>query len=205
MSRVGDQLRGHFGWREHVVHEAGRDGVAGHAVELGRLGVLRHRHPACTLHRPQAERPVAAGAGEHDANRALALSRRQRAKEEVDRQSLAARCFGRQQLELPPEKLHVTIGRDDVGAVRPHHHPVLHLEHLHARVAPHELREQALVVRGQVLHQHERHVDFGARGHRAKEGFERRESARGRANADHRKTSTCPARGLVVGGLTLCC
>jgi hypothetical protein len=49
---------------------------------LGRFGVLGHDHAALALDRPHAQRTVAAGAGEDDANRPFVLILGQRAKEE---------------------------------------------------------------------------------------------------------------------------
>jgi len=96
----------------------------------------------------------------------------QRPEKEVDGQTLASGGGGLHQLERAVEKGHVAVGRDDVGTVRLNLHPVLDLEDLHAGVAPDEIGEDALVVRGQVLHQHKGHTGIDVGGHGGKEGLE---------------------------------
>ncbi len=91
---VGDEPGRHLGRRQLVVHQAGGDGAAWHPVEFARFGVLRHGHAALTFDGPHAQGAVAAGAGKHDADGLLALVLGQGAKEEVDRQSVAARLAG---------------------------------------------------------------------------------------------------------------
>ena len=56
-------------------------GLCGIPLYLGRFGILRHRHAALALDRPQPQRAVAAGAREHDADRSLVLIVSQRFKE----------------------------------------------------------------------------------------------------------------------------
>ena len=73
MGRVGDELGGHLGRRQYKIHQAGGDGAARHAVVLGGCRVLGHDHAALALDRPHAQRAVAAGAGEHDADGPFAL------------------------------------------------------------------------------------------------------------------------------------
>ena len=184
---VGDQLGRHLGRRQHVVHQTGGDGAARHAVVLGGFRVLRHRHAALALDRAQPQGAVAAGAREHDADGPFVLVLGQRAEEEVDRQALAAWRGGLEELQLPVQEGHVAVGRDDVGAVGLHRHPVRDLEHLHAGVALDQVGEDALVVGGQVLHQHERHAALGVGGHAGEEGLEGREPSGRCANADDGK------------------
>jgi hypothetical protein len=81
----------HLGGRQHVVHQPRGDGAARHAVVLGGFGVLRHHHAPFALDRPHSLRAIAAGAGEHDADRPLVLILSQRPEEEVNRQAMAAR------------------------------------------------------------------------------------------------------------------
>ena len=68
-----------------------------------------------------------------------------------------------------------------------HRHAVLDLEDLHAGVAPDEVGEDALVVRGQVLHQHKGHAGIGVGGHAGKEGLEGRQPPGRGADADDGK------------------
>jgi hypothetical protein len=78
------------------------------------------------------------------------------------------------------------VGRDDVGAVDRHRHAVLDLEDLHAGVAPDQVGEDALVVRGQMLHQYEGHAGIGVRRHAGEKRLKRSQAAGGGAHADHR-------------------
>ena len=188
MGGVSDEPRRHLRRRQHVIHQAGGDGAARHAVELGGLRALRHDHAALALDRPHAERAVTAGTGKHDADGPLALVLRQRAEEEIDGQPLAARLGRWQQLQRAIEKRHVVVRRDDVGAVRLHDHPVLHLEHLHPRAAADQIGENALIIRSQVLDQHEGHSRIGLGRHPGEKRLERRQSSCRRADANHRKS-----------------
>ncbi len=148
------------------------------------FGFLGHDHAALALDRPHAQGAVAAGAGEHDADRPLALVLRQRAEEEVDRQALAARRRGLEQVQLAVQEGHVAVGRNDVGAVRPHHHAVLDLEDLHAGVALDQIGEDALVVGREVLHQHEGHAGIRVGRDGGEERLEGRQTAGRGADAD---------------------
>ena len=154
-------------------------------------------------------RAVAAGAGEHDADRPLVLVLGQRAEEEVNRQAMAARRGRFQQLERTVQKGHVPIGRNDVGAVGPDRHPIFNLEDLHAGIALDQVGEDALVVRGQVLHQDKGHAGIGVGGHAGKESLKRRQSPGRCADADDGKArlrvmpkSASAAGSAASGGLT---
>ena len=187
---IGDELGRHPGRRQLVVHQAGGDHAARHAVKFRGFRCLGHGHPAAALDRAHAERAVAAGAREHDPDRPFVLVLRERPEEEIDRQPLAARRGGFEQLQRAVEERHVAARRDDVGAVRAHDHPVFDLEDLHARVAPDQLGQQALVVRCEVLHEHERHARIRVRGHAGKKRLECGEPTGRRADADNRKTGS---------------
>ena len=173
---VGHEPPRHLGRRQYIVHQAGVDGTVRHAVVLGGLGVLRHRHAAFALDRPQAQGPVAAGPREHDADGPLVLVLGQRAEEKVNRQAQAAGRGLFQQLQCAVQKGHVAVGRDDVRAVGLHRHPIFDLEDLHPGIALDQLGEDALVVRGQVLHQDKGHAGISVGRHGGEEGFERRQS-----------------------------
>ena len=102
-----------------------------------------------------------------------------------------ARCAaggGRfQQLQGAVQEGHVPVGRDDVGAVGLDRHPVLDLEDLHPGVAFDQVGKDALVVRGQVLHQDKGHAGIGIGGHGGKESFKGRQPPRRSADADDGK------------------
>ena len=112
----------------------------------------------------------------------------QRTEEEVNGQALATRGGGFHQLERSAQKSHVSVGRDDVGAVGAYRHPVLDLEDLHAGVASDEVGEDTLVVRSQVLYQNKGHTGIRVRGHAGKEGLERRQSTGRSSDADDRES-----------------
>ena len=69
-----------------------------HAVVFGGFGVLRHCHAAFALDRPNPLGAVTAGPREHDADGPLSLVLGQGAEEKVNRQTMAARRGGFQQL-----------------------------------------------------------------------------------------------------------
>ena len=108
---------------------------------------------------------------------------RQRAKEKIDGQAVAARCRGLQQLQCTVQKRHIAVRRDDIGAVGLHVHAVLHLKNLHAGITPDQLGENAFMVGGQVLHDHKSHARIGVGRHAGKKGLECREAPGRSANA----------------------
>ena len=181
---VGDELGRHLGRRQDVVHQARGDGAPRHAVVLRGFGVLRHDHAPLALDRPDTLRAVAAGAGQHDADGPLALVLGEGTEEKVDGQTHAAGSGLFQQLQRAVQEGHVPVGRDDVGAVGLDRHPVLDLVNLHPRIAPDQVGEDALVVRGQVLHQDKGHAGIGVGGHAGKERLEGRQPPGGGADAD---------------------
>ena len=130
-------------------------GMPSYSVDSGFCAITMPPSPL-TARTPQ--RAVAAGAREHDADRPLVLVLGQGAEEEVNRQAQAARRGRFQQLQRAVQKGHVPVGRNDVGAVGLDRHPVLDLEDLHAGVALDQVGQDALVVRGQVLHQDKGHA-----------------------------------------------
>jgi hypothetical protein len=110
VGHIGDELGGHLGRRQLVVHQAGGDGAARHAVVFGGGGVLGHDHAALALDGPHAQGAVAAGAGEHDADGPLALVLGQGAEEEVDGQALAAGREGSSSWSVPFRKAMSRLG-----------------------------------------------------------------------------------------------
>ena len=155
---VSDQLLRHFGRRHDVIDETRGNGAARHAVEFGRFGILRDDQAVLALDGANAKCAVGPGAGKDDPDGALALVLGEGAEEEVDGQTLSARRRGLEQLQRAVEQRHVVSGRDDVGAVRLHHHAVGHLMHRHLRVALDQIAEDAFVVGREMLHEDERHV-----------------------------------------------
>ena len=187
MNRIAHLFSRHALGRQLKVHQAGGNRALGHAVVFARVGRLHHCHAALALDGTQSHGAVAAGAREHDANGAFVLVLCQRAKEKVNRQALAARRRGLQQLQRAIQERHVAIGRNDVGAVDLHPHAVADLEHLHAGVAPDQLDQNAFVVGRQVLHQHKGHTRLNVARHAREEGLERGQTTGRGANADNRE------------------
>ena len=102
---------------------------------------------------------------------------------------------GSEQLQRAVHERHVLVGRDDVGAVGPHLHAVLDLVDLHAGEPLDQVEQQALVVGGEVLHEHERHAALAVGGHGGEERLEGRQAAGGGADADDREiTAACLRR-----------
>ena len=99
MGHISHELGRHFGRCELVIHHAGVQGAARHAVKFAGVGILHHDHATLGLYGPHAQSSVATGTGEHDTNRPLALVLRQGAEQKVNRQAMAARRGGLQQLE----------------------------------------------------------------------------------------------------------
>ncbi len=88
MGYIGHELGRHLGRRKLVIHQAGGNGAARHAVVLCGTGVLGHNHATLALDGPHAQSAVAAGAGEHNADGPFMLVLGQGTKEEVNRQTL---------------------------------------------------------------------------------------------------------------------
>ena len=81
---IGDEPRRHFVRRQFVVHQAGGNGAARHAVELGGFGILRHDHAALALDCAHALGSIASHARKHNADGPLTLVLGERTKEKVD-------------------------------------------------------------------------------------------------------------------------
>ena len=137
---------------------------------------------------------------------------RQGAEEEIDRPVLAAGFLPGQQLQDPLRDDHVAVGRDDVDVVRLHPRLVLDLGDRHRGRPRQDLRQQAVVRRGQVLHQHEGHAGVDRqRAEQLREGLQpagrgadaddrERGAGSGAAAASARASATADGAGSVLGG-----
>jgi hypothetical protein len=192
MGHIGDELGGHLGRGQFVVHKPRGDGAARHAVVFGGLRVLGHNHAALALDGPHPQGAVAAGAREHHADGPLALVMGQRPEKEVDGQALAAWGRRLQQLQRAVQERHVAARRDDIGAIGLHLHAVLDLKDLHTRVSPDQVGQNALVIRGQVLHQHKGHTRVSVCGHAGEEGLKGRQTPGRSADAHNGKSGGGP-------------
>ncbi len=121
---AGDHFR-----RASKVHHPRGDRALRHAAELRRARLLGDGDAALGLDRPEALGPVGAGAGQHDADGALLVVLGERSEEGVDRQVKPASQLPRDEREDPAPDGEVSVGGDDVDAVRLHRHAVRRLDH----------------------------------------------------------------------------
>ncbi len=171
--------------RQDGVDAARRDGAARHGVIPGGQRVLREAEAAGGLDRLESQGAVGAGAGEDHADGIAGLDLRQRAEEEIDRHVLARGYRPRQELQVSVPDRHVHVGRDDVDVVGLDAHAVQRLGNRHRGRAGEEGRQDALVGRGQVLHEHKRRA--GVRGQVLQQLPEGLEAAGGSADANDGK------------------
>ena len=178
-----DQPIRNLGDRQDDVDLAGGDGAARHAVVLGILGQLRHDDAAVLLQAADAGRAVGPGAGEDDADGALAMRLGERAEEQVDDDMPAARPLRIGQRQRAVDHRQVVGRRNHVDVVALDLHPPVDLRHRHAGRQLQDRRGVALVLRRQVQDDDERHVR--RRGQALEQRLDRGQPARGGADADH--------------------
>ena len=118
--------------------------------------VLRHDHTARAFDLGHPERAVAAGAGEHDADRVLALAVRERPKEVVERHD--RRPVGHFDMEARLVSRQHATGRGHVHAVGRESHAVDGGLDLDLRVASQQIGQQRHAARRLVRDDHERHA-----------------------------------------------
>ncbi len=75
------------------------------------------------------------------------------------------------------QECHVAVRRDDVAAVRLHHHSIFDLKDLHTGVASDEVGQDALMVRRQMLDQYKGHSRINIGRHSGKKGLKGMQSA----------------------------
>ena len=150
--------------RQYEVGTAGHDGAPRHAVESGLLRVLHDDEPAFLLHRLQSETAVGAGPGEDRADGALTAFLGQRAQEEVEGHARAMALQGLGQPEDAVPDCQIGARRNEIDVVAFELHPVCSLQNLHRRVAGQQIDHHALVLRIEMLDQHEGHAVVGRQG-----------------------------------------
>ena len=161
---VGQQACRHLRHRQHGIDQAGGDRAGRHAGHrLVAVAGLRQRQPAVILDRAQSLRAIAAGAGQHHAYGAVTLVFGQRGEEGIDRPAMLARRRRLAYLQHAVGDGQRGIRRNHIDMPRLDAHAVRCLQHRHAGAAADQLRQQAVVVRRQVLHQHE--GQFAVRRH----------------------------------------
>ena len=153
---VGQQACRHLRHRQHGIDQAGGDRAGRHAGHrLVAVAGLRQRQPAVILDRAQSLRAIAAGAGQHHAYGAVTLVFGQRGEEGIDRPTMLARRRRLAYLQHAIGDGQRGIRRNHIDMPRLDSHAVRCLQHRHGGAAADQLRQQAVVVWRQVLHQHE--------------------------------------------------
>jgi hypothetical protein len=164
-ARVGDELFRHALDRHRQVDETGSDGALGHAgmARTGMVGRLRERQAAMLLDGLDAERAVAAGAGEHDADGIFGLVLGKGGKERVDRRALAAVDDGAN-AQSPLLDLEDAIGRHHIDVIGLNELVMFGDQHRHTRVAPQYFRQHAFPPGREVGDDDEGHAGIGRHG-----------------------------------------
>ncbi len=184
---------------EHRVRGPGLDRRAGHAVEGRRFGIFHQHQPARGLDAADAARAVGARARKDHRDRARLAFGGERDEELVDREGEVAIRGPVGHLQAAVGDLDLLARRQQVDVVGLHPLAVTRLAHRDGGKAREQLLHEALVVRREVLDDHEGHA--GARRHRAEEAFEGFEPARrGTYPGDERANRACIHGFLFDGG-----
>lgn len=181
MRRDAGEFVCHVLRREHEIHAARGHGAARHRIVFRRL-ILREGNAALGLDGFQSQRAVRRRAGQNHANGPLALVLRQRLKKDIDDPLRAAGLLARMKFQPSLLDGQVRIGRNDVHVVGLHPQIVRDLSHRHRRGPRQQLHERAVMLRIEMLHQHERQPRVGL--HLFQQPRERLQSAGRRAHAD---------------------
>ena len=152
-ARIVDEVQdflGNVSWRQHKVRQAGTDGAAGHAVELGAGRILHNGNAAVFLDGLEAARAVCARAGEHDGNGVFLAAFGQGGKEDVyGMVDDTVHLIGQVQGAILYG--HVLLRRDEIDRVGFQGHLIPDLQHLHVGVLAEDFGHETLVVRRKVL------------------------------------------------------
>jgi hypothetical protein len=168
-AQLPDDQRRHVRGRDHHVRVAGGERASRHAVVLGLGGRLDDGEAAPRPHGVEPGGAVTAGSGQDDGHRVGSELRREGAEERGDRLARSPR-LERVEAEPALAEDERRPGRDDVDAVRGGHRPIDDRLDRHLRERGEELRQDALVLGREVLHDDER--EPGARLHGAEETLE---------------------------------
>ena len=164
MRGIVDELPRHGLDRHDVIDQAGgrraaRHALQGRGIELG----LRQRQAAVLLDGADADRAVAPDTREHDADGALATVLGQRGEEGIDRPAKLARRRRRGDLENAILDGERRIRRNDEDTVLFDCGAIRGRDDRNGALRPEQLDQEALVVRVEMLHQHEGHAGVGRR------------------------------------------
>jgi hypothetical protein len=169
-----------------VVDQAGGGGAERHSAHRLRIELgLSEGEPAMFFDRAYAEGAVAAAAREDDADSALPLVLGQGGKERVDGAAVLPRRRRRRHAQGATLDRQGGIRRNDEDPVCRHPHSAFGFHDRHGGMLAEQLDEHALVVRIEMLHQHERHA--AVRRHVSEERLEGLEAAGGGADADDQR------------------
>ena len=145
------------GRRQDKIHHAGGDGASRHAVELRGSHFLSEGDAARGLDRLEAQRPIGCGSRQNNAERLAAPVCRQGAEKRVDRHVAATVWPGRGMKD--------SIGNAQIASRRNHVNMIgldaslaFHFRDRHFACLGKQLRQMALVIRIEVLNQHECHA-----------------------------------------------
>ncbi len=163
-----------------------------------RARLLGEGDPPHRLDLQEPERPVRAGAREHDADGLSLLGLGERAQKVIDRQVGTSRVPARGDLQRALGERHAGVGRDDVDVIGRDRKSLAPLDDRHAGGAGEDIRQPALMAGIEVLHQHEGHPGAGRQmGEELGEGLQ---APGGRADPDDGKGAFRPwpvyGRGL---------
>lgn len=140
---IFDELLGERRDGQREVDQTRREGAFGHALVLGLLGGLHHRGAPRFFDRTEADCTVAARTGHHNPDRVLALIRRQRPKEAIDRRGVVG-CRGRFDLQPASVDGEALAGGHDVDATAGHLRLILCLHHTERRFLLKDVCQAAL-------------------------------------------------------------
>ncbi len=182
---VTQQRFGHRLGRQHKVDHAGGDRAARHAGVLRGLGQLREHQATAALDRAAPGGAVAAGAGQDDGDRPLALILGERDEEGVDRMPGAAPLAGLGEVQHAASDRQLAVGQDHVHAVGLDPGALLDRDHVHPGVPAEQLDHVALPGRVEVLDDHEGEAAVGRHG--GEELLERLDAARRCPDSDDRE------------------
>ena len=184
---IGDDPLGDFLDRQHQIDKPRRHRVGRHVGEARPCHVraLGDRQPPVLLDRLEAERPVAAAAGEHDTDRVLSLVLGERGEEHVYRGAFMVRNPGVPKTEPPLLDSQDRAGWQNVDMLRFDRLVVSCVDHRHLGSAAEDLGQQAVAVRRQVGNDDKGHAVLGRHG--PEKSFQRLYPARRGTDAHDRK------------------
>ena len=157
IAREGYQLQRDSGRRKDIIHHTRGDGASRHAVELRGSHILSEGDTARGFDRLEAQRPIGCGSRQNHAEGLAAAVCRQVAEKRVDRHVAATRRPGR--------GVKNAIGNTQIASRRNHVNMIglnaslaFHFRDGHFAFLGKQFRQMALVLRIEVLNQHERHA-----------------------------------------------